>query len=277
MIKNETPEAITDYDGIFLLEGGQVSISNFTINVGEDGQITSTLELHTGIDMCASWFRIALDRQTESDTAYRAVVQASRDKDDQGLGKGLKTDFYASLQAIMASAVALDAFYANLKILCNIDNATQQSWKNNRTARYRQVSEVLRLAYKLTPVGAGQVTSRVRDIFRFRDQAVHPDSTVRAPTYYPAINKGIDDRINTFRNRNSLASLWHCFTLINDFSGRAKTASDEIRTYGKSLSKSLSPLVAEWETRYGRPINEAPDLLREQVKLETNLHDEISP
>jgi hypothetical protein len=45
------------------------------------------------------------------------------------------------MQAMMAAAIAIDSFYAALQENTNIPNATIQLWRENRTARYKQITD----------------------------------------------------------------------------------------------------------------------------------------
>jgi hypothetical protein len=267
----EVPE---DHDGLFIVNGDQASIADMKLSIAPDGVLEANVRFELGLDMCPSWLQIALDRQSESDKAYSRVLAALETKDDKMLAAALRDDFSASLQSIMSGAVALDAFYANVKERIEIDAATLQSWRTKPTARYKQVTEVLRRAFKLSVAGAEQVRFQAHSIFRYRDKAVHPDSSVKLPAYYPALNKGVDSRYTDFRNRNSLASLWYSMNLIRGAARNPNAVSDELKKYCDGLLARLEPIIAEWEGRYHRPLNEIPDLLRKQIQIEGGLKEE---
>lgn len=268
MSDDNTDEVPGCHDGVFIVKGDQVSVADLKVTVLPDGKMEAGVRVELGLDMCPSWLEIAFERQSESDEAYRRLLAAVAAGDDDSMGIALKADFSASLQSIMAGAVALDAFYASVKERIEIDEGTLQGWRQKRTARYKQITEVLRRAFGLSPEGVSQVRFQTKNIFRFRDIAVHPDSRTRLPTYYPVLNKGVDSRYTNFRNRNSLASLWYSANLIRGAARNPNAVSEELKHYCGDLLKRLEALIKEWENRYGRPLNEAPDLLREQIRIE---------
>jgi hypothetical protein len=78
------------------------------------------------------------------------------------------------MQAIMAAAVAIDAFYSLIQTHVVLPPSLVEQWRTKRTLRYKQVTEVLRRAFHLKPKGVAILRQNLKEINRMRDLAIHP-------------------------------------------------------------------------------------------------------
>jgi hypothetical protein len=101
--------------------------------------------------------------------------------DENAKGTALEREFESSMQAIMAAGIAVDAFYAVIKTHAQVPPTLAQKWREKRTPRYSQIAEVLRIAFHLKPKGTAVLRRNLKEIFRFRDLAVHPSGKIEAP------------------------------------------------------------------------------------------------
>jgi hypothetical protein len=102
----------------------------------------------------------------------------------------LEREFESSMRAIMAAAIALDAFYAVLQPHVGPEPKLLEKWRKKRTARYSQVTEVVRRAFNLKRNGTKTLRKNLKQIYRLRDLAVHPPGNIQAAILHPELNIG---------------------------------------------------------------------------------------
>src|SRR4051812_38757145 len=90
----------------------------------------------------------------------------------------LEQEFEASMQAIMAAAIAVDAFYAIIQNHLQLPSSLIAVWKSKRTPRYAQITELLRRAFLLEAKKASVLR---RIFYPLRDLPVHPSGKVDRP------------------------------------------------------------------------------------------------
>lgn len=157
------------------------------------------------------WLAIARDVEDQASSAREEAVEAT---DDSVFGEALEREFRASIQAVGASAFAIDAFYG--ATLVHAPAAKVAS----RAARYAKIFETLKQAYKL---GRGQQQSYIRatlqQVFQFRDHAVHPPASWAKPVAHPVFGLGMEQLFVIFRAENAYAArkfahqlIWRCLT-----------------------------------------------------------------
>lgn len=191
--------------GIYITRGMTVGISSggFSLSIGDDGKLNSSLTLHVRFDVCPTWIEIALRHLNTAIEARvnRQVSWAGTDEDAKATA--LEREFDASMQAIMAAAIALDAFYAILQPLVVLPPLLVERWRTGRTARFSQVAEVVRRAFGLKPKGVAALRANLTEIYRVRDLAVHPSGKIEAPIHHPELDVGVEWRFAYFRASNA--------------------------------------------------------------------------
>jgi hypothetical protein len=132
------------------------------------------------------------------------------------------------MQAIMAAAIALDAFYAVIKTKAEIPETLIKKWKVNGTARYKQLSEVLRQAFMLKKEESALLQESLKEIFRFRDLAVHPRAENEAPVFHPEIHVGVEWRFACFRAENAALIVCATQNMIRELVSKGKPKNPAI-------------------------------------------------
>ena len=107
--------------GIFISRGMTIAVpvGGLTITFGHDGKPNANLKLHVRFDVCSTWCELALRHLADarSRCADRIVAWAGTNEDYKATS--LEREFEASMQAIMAAATALDAFYSVIQTHVN--------------------------------------------------------------------------------------------------------------------------------------------------------------
>lgn len=190
--------------GIFISKGMSLSIPDFTLTIGEDGQINaSPITIHVRFDVCPTWIKLAKNHLDDALKARLKRDEAWKGTDENEKATCLEKEFESSMQAITSAAIAIDSIYSILQEHVNIPPSLRDRWRKGRTARYSQISEVFRRAFKLEPDSTKQLKTILKEIYRFRDLAVHPKGKIQAPELHPELNVGVEWRFAYFRAHNA--------------------------------------------------------------------------
>jgi len=241
-------------DGVFVAQGTRIIIPKgaLTIHMDSEGELAADLAtVHIQFDMWPMWLQLGLEHLAEADRRHLEVLDASGGLHADELGRSLEGEFKAGMQAIVAGAIAIDAFYAAVKERINISEETTNAWRKNNTARDRQIAEVMRLAFNVDSKGFVQVQQLLKEIMRFRSWAVHPSAQSAEPVWHPELGVGVEWRFVAFGFQNAQSAVRVSLALITQMLPRPRKKYAELAEYCRDVSGQIHPLVREWEGRYG--------------------------
>jgi hypothetical protein len=266
MPDSSSPLEVPDHrkqSGLFITRGARIVIpaGGLRINLA-DGEIDAPITVHVGLDVIPIWATIALDHILAARGHRNEVIVAWQGTDDDVLGNRLIGEFSASMQAITAAGIAVDALYAAVKPTVNLPAEVIASWRSKRTARYKQVTEVLRRAFRISARNAVRLREVLRTVYRFRDWAVHPPTDARAPAFHPDLQMGTEWRFVTFSYPNAREITRACLSLIWQAANKPDVDNPDLRRHCEGLRGNLAPVIEQWERDFGpiTPVkNAAPD------------------
>jgi hypothetical protein len=187
-----------------------------------------------------------------TENASADLLRARDARDDQEIGAALQAEFVSGMQTIMASAIAIDAYYASLKDLVQLPVSLTDSWRKNRTARNRQIAEVIRLVFRLNAAEAKHLSDILGETMIFRDKAVHPPAGTIEPALHPELNKVTDWRFSAFRLYNAKAIAGTTLGIIAQTARRPpERGAKALIDYCKTVMLNVEPMVERWQARYG--------------------------
>lgn len=240
--------------GIFVTKGMKFSIQEFSIQIDDNGNFThDPVVVHTGLDMTPYWLNIAFNHLLSTEIAHNSLIIANDRNDAESIAKCLEFEFTSGMQSIMSSAIAMDAYYSSIKDNIFIPEELIIKWRANKVARYKQISEVLRRAFKLNNNSTKNIRSALMNCFQYRDMAVHPSCATSRPVLYPEINKISDWRYAAFRFHN--AKILYGATLSIIFQTASKKMNGENEKLVNHCKKSLPDLeliLDQWTERFGK-------------------------
>lgn len=230
--------------GVFISRGMTVGIppGGFTLSIAEDGTPSGSLTIHVHFDVCPTWIELALQHLTvaKGREAERKAAWAGADEDQKAAS--LEREFEASMQAIMASAVAIDAFYAVLRKKAEVSEDLVATWRKNRTARPVQVAEVIRIAFGLGDVRSSALRKNLQEIYRLRDLAVHPSGDIEAPIQHPELDVGVEWRFAYFRYANAELVVNTTLRMLSEIVAGGAPKNGDVRTYADVLRGRLEQI-----------------------------------
>jgi hypothetical protein len=230
--------------GIFISKGMTVAVppGGLTLGIGDDGKVTGNLTLHVRFDVCPTWSELSLRHLEDAKVRRSAREAAWAGTDEQQKAATLEREFEASMQAIMAAAITIDAFYSVLQMHVQIPAGVLQKWRAKRTARYSQVTEVIRRAFHLKPKGTAALRQNLKEIYRLRDLAVHPSGKIEAPILHPELNVGVEWRFAYFRAHNAELIVNAATWILWDLAHGGRPKDSKIVEYMAGLRTRLAEL-----------------------------------
>lgn len=239
--------------GVFLVKGDKTTVPDLSFIIDKDGKLTlSPVILETEIDMSPYWLDIAYSHLKATENAHKSLMKAKRNKDDQLISRYLIKESSEGMQAIVSSGIAIDAYYASIKKYVSIPKETFDAWKKKKTARYKQIAEVMRVGFALEDAAFKEVRLILKQNLNLRDQAVHPTSRSATPMLHVELNKFVDWRYANFRYY--YAKNIYKLTLIIIYRTASKNSSqipEGLRKHSKALIVKLKPIVRKWVRKYG--------------------------
>jgi hypothetical protein len=230
--------------GVFISRGMTVAIppGGLTLGVGSEGQVEGNLIIHVRFDVCPTWVELALRHleDAKSKQEQRIVVWTGEDEDQKAAM--LEREFEASMQAIMAAAIAVDAFFAMIQPHVNLPPSVVNRWRERRTARYSQVTEVLHRGFGLRREGVAVLRKNLKEIYRLRDLAVHPSGKIEAPVLHPELGVGVEWRFAYFRAQTAESIVNAATWILWDLSNGGNPKEPDIQRYIDGLKVRLAGL-----------------------------------
>ena len=230
--------------GIFISRGMTVAVppGGLTIGIGADGSPTGNLTLHVRFDVCPTWTELALRHLNDAKAKRTAREVAWAGTNEQEKAATLEREFEASMQAVMAAAIAIDAFYSLLQNHVELPASLVERWRTKRTARYSQVTEILRRAFHLKPKGTAVLRRNIKEIYRLRDLAVHPSGKIEAPILHPELNVGVEWRFAYFRAHNAELIVNAAAWILWELAHAGKPKDSKVKEYVATLRQRLAEL-----------------------------------
>jgi hypothetical protein len=251
-MSEEEPPRTPPTHGVFFNRGMRVGIpaGGLTISLGGNGEPNAQLVLHAALDVTPHWLGIALSHLQVAEQEHPKLALAWQQQANEEIAKVLEAEVTASMQAMMAASIGVDAFYAAVKEHVPIPEATLQAWRDKGTARHRQVYEVLRRGFKIGKGALPKVREALKEIYRFRDLAVHPDPKLAQPLIHPDLGVGTEWRFVYFRFENAKALVNVSLSLIVQLLNVPNDKNKDLKRYAAEARALMQSLVHQWESRY---------------------------
>ncbi len=197
--------------GVFFRRGSQLRIpeGGIVITLDAEGRpvVAKPVIPQARTDMWPPWLHDAVDATVAARDAEALVLAevatvaaagaTGKQPDQEHLADLLDLELRHSMRAITAAAFAVDAFYASVQAR-STQHPDRAKWRKNRTARHAQVYETLRYHLKLRQPGSAEFRARIKELFQFRDWAVHPNAEWKNFEYRASLGRGVDWRYVAF-------------------------------------------------------------------------------
>ncbi len=240
---------------VFVAEGSSLRLRfpQGLLRISDDGSVEALpVETELLLDTWQFWLRIAMEQEEIARTARDDLILAVENDDKEAKMLALRGELQAAMTSIVAAAFTFDAFYSG--ITHRIPAFPEQAaWKKNRRPRAVRVAETIRRAFKISRRDPGELVKTMKELFKFRNWAVHPPSEFTKPVFHPVLKVGTDWRYAAFSASNcgkttdtALTILTHCFD-------NPKPHLPEIEKWCEFGRSVTAPLKEEWTSRYSPP------------------------
>ncbi len=126
----------------------------------------------------------------------------------------------------------------------NLPSDLVDTWREKRTARHKQVSEVLRRAFRIDAATLKQIIPLLKDTYSFRDRAVHPIGTTTDPVQHPELRIYSEWRYVAYWYQNAYNLLRACHSLFSFVLETKPSKLDQpIEKYRDHLRPLLVPVL----------------------------------
>jgi hypothetical protein len=232
--------------------GTQFSVSNLRITISEDGTVDAAQPtVSLSLDLTSYWLEIAFAEFLNASKHHDELLLAEAADDKEQRSTAMEAECKACMQAFAAAAIALDAFYAAVKDCLPIAPELVATWQARKTARYKQIAEVFRRAFRIGPRSAVRLRRDIREIFKWRDRTVHPASARTRPVLYQELSVGTEWRFVAFRAANARLVVGAALSIIAQLLARPReNHADLVKFCGPALG-NLQPSIIAWEGKFG--------------------------
>ena len=219
-----------------------IPAGDLVVAIGQDAEPASSLTSHAHFDVCPTWLELAVRHLSDAQVAQDARIATWKDADEHSKTGALEWEFEASMQAIMASGIAIDAFCAVVQASVHLPQSLIDEWRDKHTPRYIQIAEVLRRAFSLESKNVSSLRQTLGEIFRFRDLAIDPSGKMDAQILHPELGVGVEWRFAYFRYQNALMIVKATVRLIAELAASGKPKDADLQKYIDALRSSVEPL-----------------------------------
>ena len=229
--------------GIMVTDGGDLQISSLQINLQTGEMPPPTVRLRT--DTWPYWLAegvsaaIAAAEVAPSITLALAADEASR---------LMVAELRASMRALTSSAFAIDAFYASVKARSPV-HPQQSLWHEQGTARHKQVAATLRYHLQIKNNNSSkELSNRVKEMFKFRDWAVHPGSQFREAIHRDDVDAGVDWHFIAFRASNAVMGVAKTVQLLDHLVKVLDRGSEDLVKWKPHARRAMNHVLDEYES-----------------------------
>lgn len=229
----------------------RIPAGGMVLSFDDSGELKMELkEIQFRLDTSTEWLEIALDRLYECEQAHIEMMAAYSANEE--VGDHLHRVFKASMQAIVAAATFFEALYAASRDHLPPNRLVDVPDPRPPRPRAAYVTEQLKRAFGLKKQGTANLASVLGEVYRFRDETVHPKAAFGPPAIHSGLNLRVERRFAmfTFPNAQLLvrSALAYCKILPEV---ARKQGPKEIQGLAEYLLKAGEPYFEAWEKKYG--------------------------
>jgi hypothetical protein len=221
----------------------EIAVDDQPPSIPSDESTADRVVSHARFDICPTWLELATRYLSDARAAQATRVTGWSRSDEIARADALEWEFEASVQAIVASGIAMEAFSAAVQSKVQLPQSLRDQWRDNSTPRYIQIAEVLRRALSLSSKGASGVRQCVGEILRFHDLAIDPSHKSGAHVFHPELRAGVEWRFAYFRYENALLIVQATLRLLSELIAHGKANDAEVQQYVDALRPKLEPML----------------------------------
>ena len=236
-------------------------VSGLRLEFGLDGSLipSSSFKLDTRFELWRYWLAEAVSAAVDAADAAAGLSAEVLESDSDKAARLIANELRVSMRAMTSAAFAIDAFYSSVKAR-SPEHPQQAAWKAKPPRRHQQVADTLRHHLRITKNDQSrELSKRVKEIFKFRDWAVHPGSRFTTPAYRDDLGVSVDWHFVAFRASNAVAGVGKTVELLDFLVAVLDRGSDELVEWKPHARRMMDQILDSYE---------ATDKLRPIVRVE---------
>lgn len=183
--------------------GFRIPAGALTISIGADGNAEMNVtKVEVSLDFWDHWLEIARQHAIEAVSLHRKMIAAHGNGADQETSDLFGRVLRASITCMGALGFSLDALYSSIKE--RVPEDLYRSVGSDNTSRHEYVHETLKRSVRISNRQAKLQKEAIRQVFRFRDMAVHPSGGWAEPVLHPDIGVGVAEGYIRFGATNAV-------------------------------------------------------------------------
>jgi hypothetical protein len=179
-----------------------VAITEFSISMGDDGEMTSSMRPLIAWEVWPLWLRVAIDHEASASRARRQLASVIAPDDGGRRADLIEEETRACLVAISSVAFAVEAMALSAATKAGLPAGIGQN-----ASAARRVAEVLKQCFAVPPAHFREWRDVLIMVFDARNEAVHPDAGLRDPLPHPGVRAGVPRPAHVYRLENATAAI----------------------------------------------------------------------
>jgi hypothetical protein len=94
----------------------------------------------------------------------------------------------------------------------------------------------------MKPKDSAILRENLKEIYKFRDLAVHPSGKIDAPLLHPELRVGVERRFTAFRYENALLIVRETLRMLCELVTSGRPQNGEVNKYCETLRPRIEPL-----------------------------------
>lgn len=233
--------------GIYFPEAGELRIPAGGMRLTADGRLEID-QVEVVLDTWPYWLDVAIAHAIEAVSERRRLSDHVHDDDQKRAW--LSAECKASMVAVAGAAIALDSFYGSLRKRRDMSELDAR-WKRSHAARATRVAETLVRSFRLENVAAKAIKAQVRELFRFRDWAVHPPADFKPAVPHDGIGSAVHWWFVAFGAPNARQAVINATTIIDHCVRRPRVKQPDFEKWAGAATVRVAERIARVKAELG--------------------------
>lgn len=187
--------------GVLVFKGSTFAITDFTISVSDSGELTSTMRPQIGWEIWPLWLRVAIDHERAATAARGELSLTDGEENTERRTACIEAETRAGMVTISAAAFTVEAIALSAATHAGLPRGIGRN-----ASAARRSAETIKQCFAIPNDQFGRWRTALIQVFRARNEAVHPDAGLRDPMPHPGLRAGVPRPAHVYRLENATAA-----------------------------------------------------------------------
>lgn len=223
--------------------GGSLRIPAGSLLIPNGGSPPPAVTVELSLDTWDHWLAIAKEMVERAEDAHAQLLSAHSAAEETTRASALEEEFRTAMISIAAQAFAVDALYASVKERIPAQPTAVQATSRAGSPRYARITDTLRRGCKLRNEQVGQIRTCLKELFKYRDWAVHPPADFRQAYLHEDLALGVEWRFIAYSARNARLLFDMVVKLLGLILGSTRDQFTDLQRWAESGQVRLRHVV----------------------------------